>query len=150
VPQIVPLVTGVVVATQLDTPVLHEVAPIKHRFDGLHGVPATHETQLPLSQTSFVPHVVPFPALPVATQVCCPEAHDVDAVSHALLREHGALAAHPRHAPSKQTSFVPQGVPFETFAAETHIAVPLAQEVVPVWHILPPGLHVPPGVHAPH
>jgi hypothetical protein len=150
VPHVVPLATGLAVATQVDAPALHEVAPVKHRFDGLHGVPATHETQLPLSQTSFVPQVVPFPALPVATQVCCPEAHDVDAVSHTLLREQGAFAAHPRHAPSKQTSFVPQGVPFETFAAETHIAVPLAQDVVPVWHILPPGLHVPPGVHAPH
>jgi hypothetical protein len=150
VPHVVPLATGVVVATQLDTPVLHDVAPIKHRFDGLHGVPATHETQLPLSQTSFVPHTVPLPALPVAAQVCCPEAHDVVAVSHVLLREHGALATHPRQAPSKQTSFVPQGVPFETFAAGTHIAVPLAQDVVPVWQMLPPGLHVPPGVHAPH
>jgi hypothetical protein len=150
VPHVVPLATGVEVATQPDTPLLHEVSPVKHRFEGLHAVPATHETQLPLSQTSFVPQAVPFPALPVATQLCCPEAHDVDAVSHALLREHGAFAAHPRHAPSKQTSLVPQGVPFETFAAETHVAVPLAQDVVPVWHILPPGLHVPPGVHAPH
>ena len=48
------------VSTQTATPVTHEVAPVLQWFVGWQAVPAVHAPHVPVLQTMFVPHDVPF------------------------------------------------------------------------------------------
>jgi hypothetical protein len=46
--------------------VLQSVVPVWQALPpGVHAAPVEHATQLPLSQTWFVPHGVPFDTMPV-------------------------------------------------------------------------------------
>jgi hypothetical protein len=63
---------------------------------------------------------------------------------------HDTFAVHGEHVPLSQTMFVPHEVPFWTLPVLLHFGMPLEQSVVPVWHVLPFGLHAWPEVHAPH
>ena len=63
---------------------------------------------------------------------------------------HGVPAVHGEQAPFEQTALVPHDVPLVTFVAPSQAVAPLAHDVVPAWHWLPPGLHTAPAVHAPH
>jgi len=68
------------VCMQVAVPELHDVIPVRQGLAGLPGVqrpPAVQPVHVPLSQTSFVPHVVPLFTLPFATQVCVPVLQDV-------------------------------------------------------------------------
>ena len=78
VPQAVPLATFPV-STQTATPVTHETAPVLQWFVGWQAVPGVHAPHVPLLQTMFVPHDVPFERFCsvseqaiVGAQVCVP------------------------------------------------------------------------------
>jgi hypothetical protein len=97
-----------------------------------------------LSQTSFVPQLVPLEAAePVSTQTDAPDEQKVVPSSHALPPAgHAVPAVHGLHWPSSQTSFVPQSVPsvaFEPVSRQTE--TPVVHDVRPVWHAFA-------GVHA--
>jgi hypothetical protein len=74
----------VVVATHVETPVVHEVTPVLHEFGIVQARPAVHELQAPLLQTWLVPQLVPFMMLLDDTQVCWPVPHDVTPFWHTL------------------------------------------------------------------
>jgi hypothetical protein len=93
----------------------------------------------------------PSMASPVKTQIATPVAHDVVPVWQTFpLGAHVAPEMHAVHTPSKQTSFVPQGVPLATLPMGLHADKPDTHDVIPVWHTLPPGLHRIPGTHVTH
>jgi hypothetical protein len=150
VPHDVPLVTWVVVALQTGVPVVHEVVPVTHGFVGVHAAPVVHVIQLPLLQTSLVPHEVPLETLvPVSVQTDTPVVQEVVPVWHAFVGVHAAFAVHALHEPLSQTSLVPHEVPLlALFPVSVHTDTPVEQEVVPVWHGLA-GVQVALLVHAP-
>ena len=74
--QDVPLETSPV-TTHAASPVLHEIFPLWHALPGgTHAAPSTHGPHAPSTQTSFVPHTVPFEALPTRLQVGEPVEQD--------------------------------------------------------------------------
>jgi hypothetical protein len=64
--------------------------------------------------------------------------------------EHAALLMQDTQLPPLQTLLVPQGVPSETLVRPVHVALPVAQEVVPFWQALPVAVQVAPAVHETH
>ena len=67
-----------VVAVHTDCPVLHEVTPFMHAFEGVQVSPAVHDEHVPLKHTRFVPQVVPFDiAFPVSLQTAPPAVHEI-------------------------------------------------------------------------
>jgi hypothetical protein len=110
-----------------------------------------HATHDPPLQTWLVPQLVPFDRLVALTHVETPPMHDVVPCWQRLpLGLQTAPAVHATHAPLLQTWLVPHVVPFATFVTLEQAIAPLAQDVVPVWQTLPPGLHIWPAVHAVH
>jgi len=150
VPHAVPLATSSPVETQIDCPELHDVVPVWQGLLGVHAVPAVHEPQIPLVQTSFVPHTVPLAtSLPVDTQIDCPELHDVIPVRQELLGVHATPVAHETQLPFEHTSFVPHAVPLGTSSlVATQVERPVLHDVVPVRQGLL-GVHAVPAVHEP-
>jgi hypothetical protein len=62
-----------VVAAQTDVPVAHDVLPFLHGLVGEQVSPAVQETQPPVLQTMFVPHVAPSASeVPASVQVALP------------------------------------------------------------------------------
>jgi hypothetical protein len=57
-------------------------------------------------------------------------------------------AVHAEHAPSSQTAFVPQVVPFVATPVSKQADVPVAHDVTPVWQAL--GVHALPATHPTH
>jgi hypothetical protein len=147
VPQTVPLATSPV-DTQIACPELHDVIPVWQGLLGMHAIPAVHEPQIPLVQTSFVPHAVPLATSPVETQVECPVLHDVTPNWQGLLGVHMTPAAHETQLPLEHTSFVPQSVPLGTSPpVATQIECPVLQDVLPVRHTSPAGVQATPALH---
>jgi hypothetical protein len=69
------------VATQVACPLLHEIAPVRQTFPSrAHAAPATHAVQVPLKQTSPVPHAFPFTTLPTASHVAETDVQEVTPV----------------------------------------------------------------------
>jgi hypothetical protein len=70
------------------------------------------------------------------------------------LHDHCALAGSvPLQAaqlPPQQIELDPHDVPSVTLETEPHVCVPVEHELVPTWHVFPPGLHDTPAVHATH
>jgi hypothetical protein len=79
VPQDVPL-PRFPLSVQTDAPLEHTVAAVWQAFDDVHDTPAVHGTQLPLSQTLFVPQDVPLSWFPLSVQTAAPLEHTVAAV----------------------------------------------------------------------
>jgi hypothetical protein len=131
VPHAVPFATFPV-SEQTTTPVTHEVVPVLHRFVGWQPTPAWQMPQVPLLQTMFVPHEVPFARLrPVSAQVIDGEQVWVPAW-HLFVGSQASPAVHDTQVPELQTMFVPHEVPLATFADSTQTAAPVLQAVVPV------------------
>ncbi len=79
VPHVVPLAASLPLSLQTGTPVVHDVVPVWQLLAGVHAAPTVHGVQVPLSQTSFVPHEVPFAtSVPVLLHVETPVEHEVD------------------------------------------------------------------------
>jgi hypothetical protein len=75
---------------------------------GVQLAPATHALQLPLSQTSFHPQVVPFgKSEPVSSQTCVPLEQTVLPTRQSLAGVQNAPAVQGRQLPLSQTSFQP-------------------------------------------
>jgi hypothetical protein len=125
-------------STQVITPVEHEVVPVR-QTPGLvvHGELVVHEPHIPLLQTMFVPHDVPFALLVPSTQVIVPVAQDVVPFLQLLvgLVAQDEPAVHALHIPLLQTP-VPHAVPFATFPVSAQTTTPVTHEVVPVLHRL--------------
>jgi hypothetical protein len=129
-----------------DVPVAHEVVPVWQGFDpGLHGTPAVHATQPPLSQTSLVPHDVPLATFVAPVHVVVPVAHDVVALWQTLPPGlHAWPAVHVPHWPALHTWLLPQDVPSATWPVCVQTALPVEQETTPLRHELPPGVQAAP------
>jgi hypothetical protein len=114
----------------------------------VHATFAVHALQEPLSQTSLVPHVVPFVRLlPVSLQTDTPVEHDVDPVWHGLTGVHAAFAVHALQEPLSQTALVPHVVPLARLVpVSLQTETPVEHDVVPVWQALA-GVHETPAVH---
>ncbi len=123
------------------------VVPVWHGLGGVQLVPATHAVQTPLSQTSPLPHEVPFGrAIPVSVHEGVPPAQETTPVWHGFAGGHEPPATHVPHVPLSQTSLAPHGVPFATLPVALQTGRPVLQSVVPVWHGLV-GMQLAPGVH---
>jgi len=148
VPQAVPFGTFPVSA-QTDTPVAHEVAPVRHGFGGWQVAPAVQATQVPLLQTWFVPHATPSARfVPVSVhaiageQACFPAWHGFGGV-------HDNPVVHDKQLPALQTMFVPHEVPFAWFPASAHTGTPVLHVVVPVRQGFPETAQLAPTVQSP-
>src|SRR5580700_2888679 len=82
-------------ATQVAAPEEQEMMPVWQTLPaGLHAAPEAQLTHAPSSQTSLVPHEVPFAALPSAIQVAPPEEHETAPVWHGLVGMHATPGVH--------------------------------------------------------
>lgn len=101
VPHEVPLPTGSPVSVHVGVPPLHDSVPVSHTFAGVQDPPLAHMMQLPLSQTSFVPHEVPFrTSLPVSWHTGWPVEQSIEPTWQVLVGEHEAPSVHAPHVPS--------------------------------------------------
>jgi hypothetical protein len=152
VPQLVPFWT-LPLSAQVIVPVEQDVIPVLHGFVGEHDMPTTQSVlHEPLLQTPLVPQAVPFGALPLATQVDVPVAHEVVPVRQGLAGWQLTPDVQALHVPLLQTAgaaVVPQLVPFATLPTSAQTDVPVVQEVVPVRQGLV-GWQLAPAVHATH
>jgi hypothetical protein len=121
------------VSPQTDVPVAHDVAPVRHAFEGWQVTPAMQLVHVPLLQTLFVPHEVPFATFPVSPQTGVPVAQEIAPVRQAFAGAQSAPAVQLRQLPvAPQTLFVPQPVP-----AASSVPISL-QTGVPVAHVSAP------------
>jgi hypothetical protein len=134
------------VSAQTDVPVAHDVAPVRHAFEGWQVTPAMQDPQAPLLQTLLVPHEVPFAAFPVSPQTGAPVAQEIAPVRQAFAGVQSAPTVQAEQAPLPQTMLVPQDVPLETLPDSVQTAAPVSQVVVPVRHGLPLTLQLGPAV----
>jgi hypothetical protein len=140
-----------VVATQTDDPVEHDVLPFLHGSVGEQVCPVTHETHTPPLQTRSMPHDVPSSTfVPRSMQVWLP----VMQVSVPLW--HGAVSG--LHAPpwvqgtqvpALQTLFMPHDVPSGWFPVSAQTEAPVMHDVAPVRQRLV-GWQLVPVVHMTH
>jgi hypothetical protein len=112
VPQLAPFETLVPVSVQVAVPDAHDESPVWQGFAGVHAVFAVHAEQLPLSQTSFVPQLVPFARLLPVAQTGAPDVQTVEPVWQATLGVQTAPAVQGEQVPLSQTVLTPQLVPF--------------------------------------
>jgi hypothetical protein len=148
-PHEVPAATGVPVSLHTAVPVEQSVLPTSQGLVGVHAALCAHDVHVPLEQTSFVPHTVPFGAcVPVSVQVEGLAEQSRVPVSHELAGVHAAPLVHVVHAPLSHTWPVPQDVPFGTsFCVFVHTEAPVAQLVAQTVHELA-GVQTVPAVHA--
>ena len=149
VPHAVPFATFPVSA-QTETPVTHDVAPVRHGLVGWQLAAGVHGPQTPLLQTRLTPQVVPFTRFwPVSAQAIAGEQAWVPAW-HGLSGAHDTPAVHATQTPALHTRFVPQEVPLATFADSTQTGTPVLQVVVPVRQGLPVTGQLAPTLQSPH
>jgi len=150
VPHDVPAAT-LPVELHTDVPVEQDVWPVWQTLPaGLHGWLAVHGPHWPaLLQTPPV-HGVPGLDWPVCVQTGAPVMHEIDPVRHWLPPGlHAAPVEHALQTPLLlHTWLVPHGVPAATLPVALHTALPVEQEVVPVPHGFPLGVHDAPAAHA--
>jgi hypothetical protein len=152
VPHAVPLPTLVPVSTQRGEPIEQSMEPLWHGSIGVQIAPWLHALHAPApSQTMFAPHGEPAGAFePVSVHTAMPVEHDVVPTWHAFGGTQVEPWAQEAHAPLLQTRLAPQDVPLVALLpVSMHVEVPLAHEVVPVWHAFV-GVHADPAVHAVH
>ncbi len=84
-------------------------------------------------------------------QTGLPVVQETTPVKHGLLFGwHDDPVEQATQLPALQTWFAPQGVPSGTLDRPVQVERPVEQEVVPVLHGLPLGLHDAPAVHMAH
>jgi len=119
----------------------HAVTPSTHGLPVLQLTPPEHTLQLPLPShkplASPLPHGVEGDAFPVGTQTGPPVAHEIAPRVHGLPVLHGVPLAHTTHAPAPLHTPPVHGLPAFTFPANTHVAMPVLQSVVPSVQALP-------------
>jgi hypothetical protein len=99
---------------------------------------------LPFVHVGPAPHGVPGDLLPVSTHADMPVAQDVAPLLQTLAGVQVLPWVHGEQVPFRQKRLVPHGRPFETAApVSLQTGAPLAQESVPLWHLLA-GVHVSP------
>lgn len=115
----------------------------------VQSVPGVQAMQVPLSQTSLEPQVVPLATLlPVSAQDDVPDAHEVAPVWQTFVGVQEVPAVHVVQAPLSQTFPVPQVAPFVVLLpVSSHTGAPVVHDVEPVWHALV-GVQTAPGVQA--
>ena len=134
-----------VVVTQTDEPVEHDVLPFLHGSDGVQVCPATQETQTPPLQTRSIPQEVPSVTfVPESAQVWVPVMQVSVPLWHGFA---GGLHAPPgvqmTHAPALHTLFMPHDVPFGWLPVSAQTEAPVTQDVAPVrqellgWQLVP-------------
>ena len=69
---------------------------------------------------------------------------------HAHTELAGSVPLQVEHPPEQQIELDPQDAPLVTLPVEPQVCAPVAQDVVPVWQVLPPGAQETPAVHATH
>jgi hypothetical protein len=116
VPQAVPFAL-LLPSTQVIAPVAQDVVPFLQLLVGLvtHDEPAVHALHVPLLQTPFVPHVVPFATLPVSAQTTTPVTHEVVPFLHRFAGWQPTPAVQAPHVPLLQTMFGPHVAPLARF-----------------------------------
>jgi hypothetical protein len=147
-PQLVPGESGEPVSTQVGEPPPQLIMPLWHGLVGVHDAPCEQVTQAPLAQTMPEPHEVPSALLPVSVQTGEPVEHEMVASLHAVEPVQLEPCMQFTHEPPEQTMFAPQLVPLAMVPVATQFAVPVVQEMVPVWQRLPPGMQLAPELHA--
>jgi hypothetical protein len=149
VPQLAP--AALLVASMQDiTPVAHDVVPFLQTLGlVLHPLPAVHPPQIPMLQTRFVPHVVPFATFPVSAQTGTPVTHEVAPVLQWFAGWQPAPVVHGPHEPLLQTMFIPHDVPLARFRPVSEHVIIGEQVWVPAWHGFA-GAQASPGVHEVH
>lgn len=131
------------------TPLEHDVVPaLQTPGFPVHELFGTHAPHIPLLQTMFVPHEVPFALFPVSAQTGTPVTHDVAPVLHTFEGWQTALMLQMPHTPLLHTMFVPQDVPFARFRPVSEQAIGL-QVCVPAWQGFA-GVQAMPAVHDVH
>src|SRR5262245_5274089 len=91
-------------ATHAELPVEHEVIPNLQGSDGVHAVPAVHDTQLPALQTWFVPQLAPSATgVPASWQLELPVAQVRVPLWHGLLGAQAPPEVQALQVPSLQT-----------------------------------------------
>ncbi len=118
---------------------------------GVHATFTVQAEQVPLSQTSLVPHVVPLVIwVVVGLHTGAPVVHEIVPVTHGLVGVHDAPVVQALQVPLSQTSFVPQTVPLAALLpVSVHTGAPVVQTMVPVWQALV-GVHAAPIEHVVH
>jgi hypothetical protein len=134
VPQAVPSGWFAPLSVQTGLPVEQLSVPTWHGLAGGHAVPAVQATQVPLAQTMFAPHMVPFGRLPDSWQTGDPVAQDVVPVLQTLVGWQLAPDAHDTHAPALQTRSVPHCTPLVSDWPVSLHAMLGEQTVTPAWH----------------
>jgi hypothetical protein len=149
VPQLVP--AALLVASMQDIrPVEQDVVPFLQTLGLLlHPLPAVHPPQVPMLQTRFVPHVVPFATFPVSAQTGTPVTHEVAPVLQWFVGWQAAPVVHGPHVPLLQTMFGPHDAPLARFRPVSEHVIIGAQVCVPAWHGFA-GAQASPGVHEVH
>lgn len=153
-PQLVPAATLAAESRQTDAPVAQLDTPTLHDC-GLvvQACPAAHATHVPPAlHTRFEPQAVPAETLTLeSAQTGVPEAHAMPPTRHGLgLEEHAVPAVQSTQVPApSQTLFAPQAVPAPAFTrASTHVARPVAHEVIPPLHAFGFVVHAAPATQA--
>jgi hypothetical protein len=128
-------------------PVAQEIVPFLHGLPVSQEAPSLHGMQLPLLHTWPEPQALPFATLAISTQTEVPLAHEVLPVLHGLLGVQVVLAVQALHCPLAQTMLAPQEAPAgRSLPVSLHSAIPLVQDMVPVWHLLA-GVQTIPAMH---
>ena len=136
VPQLVPFASAAAESTHVDVPVAQDVVPARHAFGFPEQErPAVQAEQTPLSQTRFVPQLVPFVFGDVwlSTQACVPVVQEVMPFRQRApgFVVQASPAVHAPQTPPLQTMFVPQVVPSVFGVPSTQTDVPVEHEVTP-------------------
>jgi len=130
VPQLVPFAT-LPTSAQTETPVVHDVVPVRQGLVGWQLAPDVHGTQLPALHTLFVPQTVPLDRLWVVSEQVIVGTQVMVPAWQGLLGVQAIPAVHDTQAPLLQTRFVPQEVPLAMFPDSVQTATPVSQVVVP-------------------
>ena len=142
-----PSPTVVPVSVQTGAPEPQAKVPVWHLLVGVHAIPAVHARHTPTAlHTMFVPHEAPGALLAPSIQTDEPVEHDVVPTLQGLgLVVHMRPGVHAVHVPALQKRFVvPHVDPSARFVPRSvHVAPPVAQDCVPLWHALA-GVQVPP------
>jgi hypothetical protein len=122
------------VSTHTGLPVVHEIIPFLHGFDGWQLAPALQVVQVPPLHTLPDAHDVPLSTLPDSMHTALPVVHEIIPVLQGFAGGQLAPALQPMHAPLPHTLFVPHDVPSVTLPVSVQTEVPVEHDVVPVLH----------------
>jgi hypothetical protein len=107
----------------IENPLAHDAVQVVPEQVSVAWLDALQVAHVPSQQMLPVPHEVSSAPLPVATHVAVPVLQEIAPVSHGFPSGTQAMpGVHGSHAPLRQTSFVPHGVPSGAVAVGTQLA----------------------------